>query len=343
MAKGRERLRKDMLVKALVTGAGGFLGRYIVEQLIRRGDQVRGFSRNVYPELEKIGVESIQGDIRAPTAVAAACRGVDVVFHVAAVPGIWGPWRRYFEVNTAGTRHVIAACRRQHVGRLVYTSSPSVTFAAHDQCGVDESAPYPTRWLCHYAHSKALAEQAVLQANESPDLLTCALRPHLIWGPRDPHLVPRLLDRARRGRLRQVGDGTNQVDMIYVENAAHAHLLAADALQPGSGVAGQAYFISQGAPVNCWRWINQILELADVPPITKQISFATAWRLGHMLEFVYRALHLPTDPPMTRFVAAQLAKSHYFNIDRARHDLGYAPIVSTEDGMHYLEQWLHAH
>jgi len=331
-----------MLVKALVTGAGGFLGRYIAEQLIRRGDQVRGFSRNVYPELEKIGVESIPGDIRASTAVAAACRGVDVVFHAAAVPGIWGPWRRYFEVNTAGTRHVIAGCRRHHVGRLVYTSSPSVTFAAHDQCGVDESAPYPTHWLCHYPHSKALAEQAVLQANESPYLLTCALRPHLIWGPRDPHLVPRLLDRARRGRLRQVGDGTNQVDMIYVENAAHAHLLAADALQPGSGVAGQAYFISQGTPVNCWQWINRILELADVPPITRRISFATAWRLGHMLEFAYAALHLPTDPPMTRFVAAQLAKSHYFNIDRARHDLGYAPIVSTADGMHLLEQWLHA-
>ena len=328
-------------MKALVTGAGGFLGRYIAEQLVQRGDYVRGFSRQSYPELAQLGIEFVRGDIRDAAAVAAACRGVDVVFHVAAVPGVWGPWRRYYETNTLGTKHVIDGCRRHNVGKLVFTSSPSVTFSARHQCNVDESEPYPDRWLCHYPHSKALAEKAVLEANQAGQLLTCALRPHLVWGPRDPHLVPRLLDRARRNRLRQVGDRTNLVDMIYVENAAHAHLLAADALQAGAPVTGRTYFISQGAPVNCWQWINQILELAGLPPVTKGISFHTAWRIGAALETIYRTLQLPGEPPMTRFIAAQLAMSHYFNIQRARSDLGYQPLVSTEEGMRRLGHWLH--
>ena len=171
---------------------------------------------------------------------AAAAEQVDVVFHSAAVAGIWGPWEHFHSVNTTGTLNVIEACRRAGVRKLIYTSSPSVTFDGGDQCGINETQPYPTRWLCHYPHTKALAEQAVLRANGQQGLLTCALRPHLIWGPRDAHLVPRLFDRARRGRLRQVGNATNLVDMVHVENAAQAHLLAADALSEHSPVAGSA-------------------------------------------------------------------------------------------------------
>jgi nucleoside-diphosphate-sugar epimerase len=223
---------------------------------------------------------------------------------------------------------------------LVYSSSPSVTFDGSDQEAVDESAPYPTRWLCHYPHSKALAEQCVLQANGRDGLLTCALRPHLIWGPRDRHLIPRLLDRARTGQLRRVGDGTNLVDMVYVENAATAHVQAADALQAGSAVCGRAYFISQGEPVNCWSWINQILELADVPPVRKSISFGAAWRVGMAMEFVYGALRMKAEPRMTRFLAAQLAKHHYFDIHRARNDFGYSPQISSAEGMQRLAEEL---
>ena len=149
-------------------------------------------------------------------AVQAAVSGVEVVYHTAAVPGVWGAWELFHSVNVRGTENVIAACRACGVRKLVFTSSPSVTFDGTDQCGVDESAPYPQRWLCHYPHTKALAEQAVLAANDGRDLLTCALRPHLIWGPRDPHLVPRLIDRARRGRLRQVGDGNNLQGYLMV-------------------------------------------------------------------------------------------------------------------------------
>ena len=323
-------------MKALVTGAGGFLGRYIAEQLRARGDQVRAFSRSRYEALDRLGVETQVGDVRDADAVRRACDGVDIVFHVAAVAGLGEPWRRYYETNALGTRHIVRGCIETNVPRLVYTSSPSVTFDGGEQCGVDESAPYPERWLAHYPHSKALAEQAVLEANGRHGLLTCSLRPHLIWGPRDRHLIPRLLNRARSGRLRRVGDGTNLIDMVYVENAAEAHLLAADALKPGSPVAGRAYFISQGEPVNCWGWIDELLAMAGLPPVTKAVSLPTAWRIGWLFECIWSALRLRSDPPMTRFLAAQLATSHYFDISAARRDFGYSARVSTDEGMRRL-------
>jgi 2-alkyl-3-oxoalkanoate reductase len=317
---------------ALVTGANGFLGLYIVEQLLARGDRVRALVRRPCPALDRLGAEVVLADIRDAGQVGAACAGVDVAFHVAGVAGIWGPWGYYHSINTLGTRHVIDACRAQRVGRMVYTSSPSVTFDGSPQEGVDESGPYSSRWLCHYPHSKALAEAEVLTAN-GPALATCALRPHLIWGPRDQHLVPRLLERARSGQLRRVGDGTNRIDMIYVENAAAAHLAAADALRPGAAVAGRAYYLSQGEPVNCWAWINELLALAGLPPIGRAISVSAAWRVGAVFEAVYAALRIRREPRMTRFLAAQLGRSHYFAISRARADFGYHPAISTAEGM----------
>jgi nucleoside-diphosphate-sugar epimerase len=324
---------------ALVTGAGGFLGRYIVEQLVARGDQVRALARRAYPELGALGVETMQGDVQDAAAVSAACRGIDVVFHVAAIAGIWGPWKTYYGINTLGTENVLAGCRQQGVSRLVYTSSPSVTFAGTDQRGVDESAPYPKKWLAHYPHTKALAEQRVLAAS-GEGLATCSLRPHLIWGPRDQHLIPRLIERARRGQLRQVGNGTNRVDAVYVENAAEAHLLAAGALENNPACRGQAYFITNGQPVNCWEWIGEILGLAGLPPVTRRISARGAYLAGSVLEGIWTVLRRTDEPRMTRFLAAQLATSHYFDISRARRDLGYEPRISMAAGMTRLGEWL---
>jgi nucleoside-diphosphate-sugar epimerase len=334
----------------LVTGGGGFLGRYICEQLIARGDRVRSFGRGAYPELEAIGVEVVRGDISDWWSVNSACRDIDCVFHVAARAGIGVGGREYgkfLETNLAGTIHLVKNCQLRHVSRLVFTSSPSVTFAGVDQRGVDESIPpnneaWLTKNAAHYSYTKACAEGLIISANE-PGLRTCALRPHLIWGPRDAHLIPRLIERARRGRLRRVGDGTNLVDICYVENAAAAHLAAADALaDPNSPVAGKAYYISQGEPVNCWQWIDEVLALAGLPPVRKSMSFKTAWRLGAACEAVYRTLRLRGEPPMTRFLAAQLAKSHWYDISAARRDLGYEPKISTAEGMQRLAAWLRA-
>ncbi len=323
----------------LVTGGGGFLGRYIVEQLVAQGDTVRNFSRQDYPALKKIGVETIQGDLRDRSATMAACQGVDMVFHSAAAAGIWGPWTSFYEINTLGTQHVIDGCRHHRVPRLIYTSSPSVTFDGRDQRNVDETASYPQRWLCHYPHSKALAEQRVLAANDR-QLHTCALRPHLIWGPRDSHLVPRLIERARAEKLRIVGDGRNQVDMVYVENAAAAHLQVAAALQADSPVAGRAYFISQGQPVYLWQWINDILKLIDLDPVTRRISRTAATTVGGIAELVYKALRIRSEPPMTRFLAAQLATDHYFDLTAAKRDFGYQPTITIDEGMQRLAEWL---
>jgi nucleoside-diphosphate-sugar epimerase len=326
-------------VDVLITGAGGFLGRYIAEQLLARGDRVKALCRKQCTDLQTLGVEVVYGDLCDRHSVLASCRSVEVVFHAAGATGLGAIWKHFYQINTLGTRWVIEGCRRHGVGRLVFTSSPSVIFDGNDQCGVDESAPYPRRWLCNYAHSKALAEQEVLAANGCGGLLTCALRPHLIWGPRDRSLVPQLWDRARRGWLVRVGDGTNQIDTTYVENAAAAHLQAADALRPGSKVAGKAYFISQGEPVNCWAWINQLLTLAGLPPVRKSVSFGMGWKLGACFEATYRIFALHGDPPMTRFLAAQMARSHYFSIARAKADFGYVPAISSAEGMHRLTQW----
>ncbi len=327
-------------MKALVTGGGGFLGLYIVEQLLARGDSVRVFCRGSYERLDELGVETVQGDLRDKAAVSSACQGIEAVFHVAAVPGVWGPWEYFYGINTLGTQHVVAACLEQGVRRLIYTSSPSVVYDGKPHMDADESLPYPETYLCPYPHTKALAERSVLESNGSQGLLTVALRPHLIWGPRDNHLIPRLIQRALSGRLRQVGDGENVISMAYVENVAAAHLQASDALKVGSPVAGQAYFINEPEPVQLWPWINELLQRAGLPPVTRQISAKTARRIGHLLEVVYGVCRLRGEPPMTRFVASQLSESHSYGIHKAQRDFGYAPQVTVEEGMRRIEPGL---
>jgi nucleoside-diphosphate-sugar epimerase len=323
----------------LVTGGGGFLGATLVRQLLAEGYEVRGFSRRRYPDLERLGATWVSGDLREANRVSEACRDVDVVFHTAAFAGVWGSWKTYHGINVEGTRHVIQGCQRHSVRHLVYTSSPSVTFDGGDQEGVDESAPYPRKFLAHYPHSKAIAEQEVLAANnEGEGLRTCALRPHLIWGPDDPHLIPRLVDRARRGRLRKIGDGKNLVDICYVDNAAEAHRLAAADLFDKGRAAGRAYFISQGEPVCCWDWINEVLQLAGQSPVNRSISYRAAYAIGAVLEGVYACLRRKNEPPMTRFVAAQLATSHFFDITAAKRDFGYRVSISTAEGMDRLRR-----
>jgi 2-alkyl-3-oxoalkanoate reductase len=327
-------------MKVLVTGATGFLGRYIVEQLRARGDDVRGFCRRPDGELTKLGVESAIGDITDRRVVVEACRGVDAVIHTAAVAGIWGPWDLYYSTNVLGTRYVLEGCREHGVRRFVYTSSPSVTFDGTPQRGVDERAPYPKRWLAYYPQTKATAEQEVLTANQPGVLHTCSLRPHLIWGPRDRQIIPRLIDRARRGKLKRIGDGANLVDIIYVENAAAAHLLALDCLADPEPAGGRAYFLSQGEPVPCWPWIDEVMTLACLPPVRKRVPLWAAWCVGALLEAVWKLLGRRDEPIMTRFLAAQMATDHYFDVSAARRDLRYEPSISTAEGMRRLAAWL---
>lgn len=323
-------------MRTLVTGGGGFLGRYLVEQLLADGATVRIFARGDYPELTAAGVEVVRGDLRDASAVRTACRGCDVVYHTAAIPGVWGPWRKFYETNTLGTQHVLAGCREHGVRKLIYTSSPSVVYDGQPHLDADESLPYPDRYLCHYPHTKALAEREVLAANEPGRLLTVSLRPHLIWGPRDNHLIPRLIARAKAGRLRRVGRGDNRVSMAYVENVAAAHRQAAAALEPGSPVAGQAYFINEPEPVNLWQWVDDLLTRAGLPPVRRSLPAGAAWCVGATLELVYGLFRIPSEPLMTRFLASQLSQSHCYSVQKAVRDFGYQPIVSAAEGMNRL-------
>ncbi len=327
-------------MKALVTGANGFLGSYLVRLLLEHGYEVTAMTRRRDELLSTMSVRAVHGDVRSFENIQSACRGQDVVFHTAGVSGIWGSWKHFHGNNTIGTRNVVEACIQSDVAKLVYTSSPSVTFDGGHQMNLNETVGYPKKWLCHYPHSKALAEQYVLHADDDPDLMTCALRPHLIWGPGDRHLIPRLFKRAKANQLRRVGDGTNQIDTIYVENAALAHIQAAEAMKPGSPVCGAAYFLSQDDPVNCWGWINDVLALGGLPRVKRSISFYAAYRIGFALETYYELFNLESEPRMTRFLASQLAKSHYFDIARAKRDFGYYPKVSISEGMKLLAESL---
>ena len=308
-------------MKILVTGGGGFVGGYVIERLLARGYAVRSIGRSSQPQLEAQGVEVVCGDLTDVAAVSAACEGVDAVFHVAARAGVWGSWESYYQPNVIGTRNVVAACQQQGVGRLIYTSTPSVVFTGQPIRGGDESLPYGKNWLCHYAHTKAIAEAEALAAN-SESLKIVALRPHLIFGPGDPHLLPRVIESVQAGRLKIIGDGKSRVDVSYVGNVADAHLDAFDALAAGTG-AGQAYFISQGESVELWPWVNSILEGLGHAPLTKKIPLPVAYSVGAICEGLWKLLGRRNEPPITRFVAVELAKDHYFDISAAGRDLGY--------------------
>lgn len=321
----------------LVTGGGGFLGFEIVRHLKERGDRVTSLSRHRYPELENLGVHQIQADLNDAKILKSACSGKDVVFHVAAKAGVWGAHEAYYRANVLGTRHVIEGCREANVSRLVYTSSPSVIFDGRNMEGVDESVPYPKKFHTPYPATKAQAEQEVIDAGKQ-DLHTISLRPHLIWGPRDNHLVPRII--ARANQLRRIGAGHNRVDTIYVENAAEAHIQAADRLKERPELSGRVYFISQDEPIPVWEMVDRILEAGGKSPVQGSVPYPAAWIVGSVLETIYRVFRLKGEPRMTRFVARELSTSHWFDISAAKRDLGYSPTVSTEEGLKRLAQWL---
>lgn len=322
-----------------LTGASGFIGGKLAEQLLRDGRRVRVLARRPLPALEKLGAEVVLGDLADTAALRRGCAGVGTVFHVAGRVGVWGPAAEFFQVNVEGTRQVIAACHATGVPRLVYTSSPSVVFNGGDLSGVNESAPLCTQAPSAYPTSKAAAERLVTAAH-SPGLATISLRPHLVWGPGDKNVVPRVLALARQGRLKIIGSGQNRVDVTHITNVVAAHLLAESALIDGGGTpssrkiaaGGNAYFITNGEPVVLWDWINQLLRGVGLPEVHQHVSLRTAYFAGGMLEAIWRILPLKGEPPMTRFVAKEMATDHWFDLTAARRDLSYVPQVTMAAG-----------
>lgn len=314
-------------MKAVVTGGGGFVGGALCERLRADGHGVIAVGRRPNPRAEACGIGSVVCDLTAADArsrLAEIVTGADCVFHTAAHVKMWGPRETFVRGNTAATATVIAACRDAGVGRLVFTSSPSVVAADHDLRGVDESQPYPSRYRALYPETKAAAERAVLAAHGS-ELRTIALRPHLIFGPGDTNLVPTILTRARAGRLVRVGAGKNLVDLTFIDDCVSAHVRAAEALSARPSAGGRAYFISQGAPVPLWDWIDRVLAFHGLPPVRRRMSLPTAVALATIAETAWRTLGLRSDPPLTRFLAEEMATDHWFDISAARRELGYEP------------------
>lgn len=321
--------------KVIVTGAGGFLGKYIARDLIARGYAVYSFSRKTYSELESLGVTQIKGDLSKYSDVEAAFSGMEAVIHTASMVGMNGDYKEFYQTNVKGTENVIRACHSNKITKCVYTSTPSVVFGKSSICGANETIEYPDKYLSSYAETKAIAEKLILIANKGP-LSTVAIRPHLIFGPGDLNLVPRVIEAAKKNKLRIIGNGNNLVDVTYVENASLAHIMALEQLSPFSVIAGKAYFLGQG-PVKLWDFTNDILKRSGMAPVTKKIPFKTAYFIGFMVEIILKILgknHI--HPPMTRFIALQLGKSHYYDHSRLEKDLGFKPKYSIEEGLNKL-------
>lgn len=331
-------------MKILVTGGGGFLGQKLCEGLIVRGHHVSSFNRGLYPALDAMGVEQIQGDLADRSAVIAAAQSCEAIFHNAAKAGAWGSYDSYHRANVVGTANVLAACREHGINKLVYTSTPSVTHrATHPvEGGTAESVPYGENLKAPYAATKQIAEKIVLAANDDT-LATVALRPRLIWGPGDNQLLPRIVERAKAGRLALVGDGRNLVDSTYIDNAAQAHFDAFDHLAVGSACAGRAYFISNGEPWPMEDLVNGLLCAAGAPEVHRHIPLRVAYVLGAAAEAVWPLLRLKGEPPMTRFLAEQLATTHWYSMAPAKRDFGYVPRVSIQEGLKRVADAWHTH
>jgi len=327
----------------LITGGTGFLGSHLVDQLIAAERKITVVSRQPRPELEAKGIRVVVGALHDAAVCADAVRNVETVFHVAARVGVWGKHEDFHRDNVTATETLLAAAQAADVRYFIHTSTPSVVYNGLDLAGANESLPLTTNCPSPYPLTKAKAEAKVIAANQD-GFFTTALRPHLIWGIGDPLLVPRILARARAGRLRIVGAGENKVDMVHITNATAAHLDAERALLKcnhsgyalGEGPAGKAYFITNDEPVNLWAWINGLLTALGEPPITRRLSLKTASRIGSVCETLWKVLPLKGEPPMTRFIAAELAKDHWFDISAAKHDLGYNPTVSMAAGTQKL-------
>lgn len=331
-------------MKILVTGGGGFLGQALCRGLRERGHHVVSYNRGYYDALEKLGVEQVQGDLAQRDAVIAAANGCGAVFHNAAKAGAWGSYDSYFDANVIGTDNVIAACRVHGIDKLIYTSTPSVTHrATHPvEGGTADTVPYGEGLKAPYAATKQIAEKAVLRAN-SASLATVALRPRLIWGVGDNQLLPRLVERAHAGRLRLVGGGHNLIDTTYIDNAAQAHFDAFDHLAPGRACAGRAYFISNGEPRPLREIVNGLLAAAGAPTVDKSLPFGVAYAAGVVCEGLWTLLPLKGEPPMTRFLAEQLATTHWYSMEPAARDFGYVPRVSIDEGFTRLKAAGSAH
>jgi nucleoside-diphosphate-sugar epimerase len=326
-------------VTVLVTGASSLIGTTLVESLAGRGDRVVCFQRRPVAVLDGLsGVTQHLGDVRDAAAVDSASSGCDSVVHLAAKVGVVGSWEEYRSINVDGTRNVLAAARRHGIARLVHVSSPSVAHGGEALVGAGAEAPRTGRRHAWYPESKALAELDAVGA-AGAELGVVVVRPHLVWGPGDTQLVGRIVDRARAGRLAVVGGGRALIDTTYIDNAVSALVAALDAVAPGARCSGRAYVVANGEPRTIRELIDGICAAAGIEAAPRSVPRRLAVTAGSAVERVWPLLRGAEEPPLTRFLAEQLATAHWFDPRPARDDLGWTPTVSIDEGLRRLAAW----
>lgn len=322
-------------MRAVVTGGNGFVGRHLVRALAARGDEVITMDLAEWAGGDAPAIRSVVADLRDADALAKACEGADAVFHVASrVQTRKTGAEEVFDVNVGGTRKLLSACRARGVSRLVYVSSASVVYGGEDVAGGDETLPYPARFHAPYAEAKARAEEEVLRANDGA-LATCAIRPHIIFGPGDTRFFPAVLSRARSGRLKAyVGDPKKLSDFTYVDNLVDALLTAGDALSHESALAGQAYFVTNGEPLGFWELVGRLLDGLELPRPTFRVPYPIAFGAAAVRETLDAMRGIATsEESLTRFTIRYLTTHHYFSCAKAQRDFGYRPRVGLDEGV----------
>ncbi len=313
-------------MRVLVTGASGLLGGGVALALAGRGDEVVVMQRRP----AGLGLPERLGDVADADAVRVAVDGVDAVVHLAARVSVTGAWDRFVRSNVTGTANVLDAARAAGVSRVVYVSSPSVAHSGASLVGAGAGPADPDRAHGPYARSKAVAERLALAA---PGPAVVAIRPHLVWGPGDTQLVGRIVERARSGRLAVVGSGAALVDTTYVDNAVAALVAALDR---APALAGQAFVVSNGEPRPIGELVARICAAAGLPAPMRHVPYPVARAAGAVLEAAWALLRREDDPPMTRFLAEQLATAHWFDLRATRAALEWEPTVTLDEGFERL-------
>ena len=324
--------------KILVTGGCGFVGQALVEGLLARGDELVVLDRAPSCPVEGVRYERV--DITEAEAVHSACAGVDAIIHNASlVHTRQNHGALVWAVNYEGTKNMLEAARAHGVQRFIYISSGSVVYEGRDIENGDESLPYCRESQAPYADSKIAAEKHVLEQNGVGGVATCALRPHVIFGPGDGRFMPAVLANAKAGRLRvQVGMGTWLSDYTYIDNLVDAVLLTLAALERDgleSIAAGQPYFITNGEPMPFWDFVREVLAQLGFPPIKYKVPGKLVYAVAAAREGLERlrgqtVLH---DDGLTRFAIRYMCTHHYFSIEKARRELGYDPAISVREGI----------
>jgi 3beta-hydroxy-delta5-steroid dehydrogenase/steroid delta-isomerase len=317
----------------LITGAAGFLGRQLAFELIRRGERVRAFDCVDLPYSHE-RLEFVKGDVRRFEDTRKACEGIDTVFHTAAVLDFYGfatraQRDRSYRVNVEGVENVVQACVEAGVKRLVHTSSNNVTFGDPVIDG-DETDAYAPNPKDLYTETKILGEKAALAGDGRGRLLTCAIRPGGIYGPGDQLVLPRIVEECASGKfVVTIGDGTALSDNTYIDNLVDGEIEAARHLLPGSRLCGEAYFITDGDPINYFDFFRPLVEAMGFEFPKAKIPAWLLYGTMSVWEFLHWAIKIP-PPLLTRLEVRKITMSHYSRIEKAQRDFGWTPKVSVE-------------